>query len=153
MFLNTGSGSIDIFEIKLTFAMLFLRGQLHSFSIHEWVFLWKCQSVWDRKCIDLRGTRTPNLRIHAKCSKNLSYQGQTFAVPCFWTLTLAVEIFLYMYIYIRNYIPYHWNTNHLFLLGNKKKLWVINEIVFMYAMQSLHWYRYEKANPLQQRNH
>ena len=47
------------------------------------VFLWKCQSFWDRKCLDLRGTRTPNLRIHDECSNLLSYQGQTFAVPCF----------------------------------------------------------------------
>ena len=38
---------------------------------------------WDRKCLDLRGTRTPNLRILAECSNHLSYQGQTFADPCF----------------------------------------------------------------------
>ena len=35
------------------------------------------------KCLDPRGTRTPNLRIHAECSSHLSYQGQTFAVQCF----------------------------------------------------------------------
>ena len=40
--------------------------------------LWKCQSFWDRKCLDPRGTRTPNLRIHAECSYLLSYQGQAF---------------------------------------------------------------------------
>ena len=60
-----------------------MRGQQHSFSTHERMFLWKCQSFWDRKCLDLRGIRTPNLRIHAECSNHLSYQGQTFAVPCF----------------------------------------------------------------------
>ena len=81
--LNTGSGGIDIFEVKLTFDMLTVRGQQHSFSAHERVFLWKCQSFWDRKCLDLRGTRTPNLRIHAECSILLSYQGQTFAVQRF----------------------------------------------------------------------
>ena len=48
---------------------------------HERVFLGKCQSFWDRKCLDLRGTRTPNLRIHAECSNLLSYQGQTFYSP------------------------------------------------------------------------
>ena len=48
------------------------------------------QSFWDRKCTDLRGTRTPNIRIHAECSKLLSYQGQTFAVPCCWILALVV---------------------------------------------------------------
>ena len=52
----------DIFEVKLTFDMLTVRGQQHSFSTLERVFLWKCQSVWDRKCLDLRGNRTPNLR-------------------------------------------------------------------------------------------
>ena len=81
MFLNTGSGGIDIFEVKLTFAMLTVRGQQHSFSTHERGLLWKCQSFWDRKCLDLRGTRTPNLRIHAECCNLSSYQGQTFAVP------------------------------------------------------------------------
>ena len=63
--------------------MLTVRGQQHSFSTHERVFLWKCQSFWDRKCLDLRGTRTPNPRIHAECFSLLSYQGQTFAVPFF----------------------------------------------------------------------
>ena len=46
-------------------------------STHERLFMWKCQSFWDRKCLDLRGTPTPNLRIHAECSNHLSYQGQT----------------------------------------------------------------------------
>ena len=30
-----------------------VRGQHHSFSTHERMFLWKCQSFWDRKCLDL----------------------------------------------------------------------------------------------------
>ena len=52
------------------------------------MFLWKCQSFRDSKCLDLWrrgriGNRTPNLRIHAECSNLLSYQGQTFAVPWF----------------------------------------------------------------------
>ena len=63
--------------------MLTVRGQQHSFSTHEKVFFWKCQSFWDIKCIDLRGARTHNLRIHAEWSKLFSYQGQTFAVICF----------------------------------------------------------------------
>ena len=41
----------------------------------------------DRKCIELRGTRTPNLRIHAECSINLSYKGQIIAVPWIWILS------------------------------------------------------------------
>ena len=45
------------FEVKLTFEMLTVRGQQHSFSTHERVFLWKCQRFWDRKCLDLRETR------------------------------------------------------------------------------------------------
>ena len=71
----------DIFEVKLTFEMLTVLGQQHSFSTHERIFLWKCQSFWDRICLNLRGTRTPNLRTHADCSKHLSYQGQAFDVP------------------------------------------------------------------------
>ena len=54
---------VYIFEVNLTFDMLTVRGQQHSFSTHERVFLWKCQSFWDRKCLDLRGTRTPNLPL------------------------------------------------------------------------------------------
>ena len=83
VFFNIGSGGIDIFEVKLTFDMLTVRGQQHSFTTHERVFLWKCPDFWDRKYLDLRGTRTPNLRIHAECFSPLSYQGQTFAVPYF----------------------------------------------------------------------
>ena len=79
-----------IFEVKLTFEMVTVGGQQHSFWTHEWMFLWKCQSFWDRKCLKLRETQTPNLRIHAECSDRLSYQGQTFAVPCFWILALVV---------------------------------------------------------------
>ena len=45
------------FKVKLTFEMLIVREQQHSFSTHEWVFLGKCQRFWDRKCLDLRGAR------------------------------------------------------------------------------------------------
>ena len=89
-FFNTGSDGKDIFEVKLKFGMLTVRGQQHSYSTHKLVFLWKCQSFWDRKYLDLRATLYPNLRIHAECFDHLTYQGQTFAVPCFWTLALAV---------------------------------------------------------------
>ena len=33
--------------------------QQQSFSTQERMFLGKCQSFWDRKCLDLRQTRTP----------------------------------------------------------------------------------------------
>ena len=78
------------FEVKLTFEILTLRGQQHSFSTREEMFLWKCQSFLCRKYLDLRGTRTPNLRINAECCNHLSYRGKTFSVQCFWTLALAV---------------------------------------------------------------
>ena len=61
LLLNTSSGGKDIFEVKLTFEMLTVRGQQHSFSTHERVFLGKC----------------PNLGIHAECSNLLSYHSQT----------------------------------------------------------------------------
>ena len=44
MLLNTGSDGIDIFKVKLTFEMLTVRGQQHSFSRQERVFLGKYQS-------------------------------------------------------------------------------------------------------------
>ena len=36
--------------------MLTVHRQQHSFSTHEQMFLWKCQSFWDRKfsCLRLR---------------------------------------------------------------------------------------------------
>ena len=46
--------------------MLIVRRQQHLFSTHERVFLWKCQSFRDRKCLDLRGSRTLNHWIHAE---------------------------------------------------------------------------------------
>ena len=79
---------------KTNIGIIFLSGNLDFGLEKSWknhgTFFWdfcgnpgKCQSFWDRKCLGLRGTRTPNLRIHAECSNLLSYQGQTFAVPCF----------------------------------------------------------------------
>ena len=65
MLLNTSYGGIAILEVKLTFEMLAVYGQQHSLSTHGRVFLWKCQSFWDRICLDLRGTLTPKLWIHA----------------------------------------------------------------------------------------
>ena len=77
--------------------MLTVRGLRHSFSTHERMFLWKCQSFWDRKCLDLRGTRTPKLWIHAECSNHLSNQGQTFAVPYFLSkVSNSTLVFVYL---------------------------------------------------------
>ena len=39
MFLNTGSGGIDISKVKLTFEMLTMRSQQHSFPINAAVIL------------------------------------------------------------------------------------------------------------------
>ena len=61
-----------------------VRGQQHSFSTHERMFLRKCQRFWDRKCLDLRETRTPN---HRECSNHLS---QIF-VPCFFNTRVHVN--------------------------------------------------------------
>ena len=77
--------AVQIFlKSKSTFKILTVHGQQHLFSTHKQMFLWKCQRFWNRKYVDLRETRTPNLRIHAECSNHLSNQGQPFAVPCFW---------------------------------------------------------------------
>ena len=74
-FFKTSSSCIVIFEVKLTFERLTAHGQQYSFSTHERMFMWKCQSYWHRKSLNLRWARTPNLRIHAECSSHLSYQG------------------------------------------------------------------------------
>ena len=43
-YLHGGRMPYLIFEVKLTFEMLTVRGQQHSFSTHERVFLRKCQN-------------------------------------------------------------------------------------------------------------
>ena len=45
--LNIGSGGFDIFKVNLTSELVTVRGQQHSFSTHERMFLWKCQSFWE----------------------------------------------------------------------------------------------------------
>ena len=45
MFFNTGSGGIDIFEVVLTFEMLTVRGQQHSFSTQESVKVFETENV------------------------------------------------------------------------------------------------------------
>ena len=79
------SFGMDIFVVKLTFEMLTVRRQQHSFSTYEGMFLWECRSFIDRKCLDLRGTRNPNLQIsfnidehsqhcqHSKCQDILPH--------------------------------------------------------------------------------
>ena len=49
----------DLFEVKLAFEMLTVRGRQHSFSTHERMFLWKCRRFRDRKCLDPRGLECP----------------------------------------------------------------------------------------------
>ena len=49
------SRGVDIFKVKYTIEILTVRGQQQSFSTNVRMFLWMCQSFWDRKCLDLRG--------------------------------------------------------------------------------------------------
>ena len=51
LWIPTSSNYDFIFEVKLTFEMLIVRGQQPSFSTHERVFLWKCQSFRDSKSV------------------------------------------------------------------------------------------------------
>ena len=83
---------IYIYIYIVSKVMSTVHGQQHSFSTHERMLLRKCQSFWDRKCLDLRRTWTPNLRIHAECSNHFSYQGQIFSGPWFRILALVVNI-------------------------------------------------------------
>ena len=69
----------DIFRSN----MLTVGGQQHWFWTHKRMCSWMCQSFWDRKCLDLRGTRTPNLRIHAECSNHFELSGPDICCPMF----------------------------------------------------------------------
>ena len=74
MLLNTCSGGIDIFEVKLTFGILTMCRQRNSFSTHEQMFFWKRQRFLGQKMSLPKGTRIPKLRILAELSNHLSYQ-------------------------------------------------------------------------------
>ena len=132
--------------------MLTVRGQQHSFSTHEQVFLWKCHRFWDRKWLDLRGTRTPNLRIHAESSNYLSYQGQTFVVPCFWILALvvrAIDIIFFRGLRTASYSVFHSTqtifvviyTSRCFVLGLLLSPWPVvgSWVVFHLCAVDLPW--------------
>ena len=60
-------------------------------------------SIWDKNCLDLRGTRTSNLRIHAECSYHLSYQGQNLLSP-------VAEYWFWRYGYFCSEVNI-WNVN------------------------------------------
>ena len=155
--LNTGSGGIDIFAVKLTFELLTVRRQQHSFSTHERLFLWKHQSFWDRKCLDLRGTRTLNLRIHADCSNPFSYQGQTFDLLVLNTGSGVIYIFgvkltfelltvcgqqhsfsthermplwKYQSFWDRKCLDLRGRSKSLFVLNRSKVVWYISKFIF-----------------------
>ena len=70
--------------------MLTVHGQQHLFLTHEQMFLWKCQSFWDKKCLKLRVSWTPNFRIHAQYSNHLR---DIFVVKLtFRMLTVPVQV-------------------------------------------------------------
>ena len=99
---------VSIFEVKLTFKMLTVRRQQHSFSTHKRMFLWKCQSFWDRKWLDLRGTRTPYLMSIIKCRMKLLIHSPTSTVQL---LRLGMD---------KSFLPIlYWACNYLSMLGLK----------------------------------
>ena len=83
-----------IFKVKLT-----VHVQQHSFPTHGRMFLWKCQSFWDRKCLDLRGTRTPTFGFIPNALTTWA-----FALQCFFLY------WLWQYKYFRSQVSI-WNVN------------------------------------------
>ena len=63
---NTGSGGIDVFpcQVNIPKCQQCTGNSIHFRHTDGCPF----ESFWDRKCLDSRGTRTPNLRINADCS-------------------------------------------------------------------------------------
>ena len=55
----TSFGGIDIFELKLTFEMVIVHEQHHSFSTHEAMFLWKRQRFESRNVSTWGGLQLP----------------------------------------------------------------------------------------------
>ena len=88
---------IAVFEVKLTLEMLtfnignvnFVRGT--AFVLDTWKgVLLKASMFLRQKMSRPKWDSNPNLRMHVDCSNHLRYQGQTFAVPYFLTLALAI---------------------------------------------------------------
>ena len=61
---------VNIWNVNCAWAAAFI------FNTQTDVLMKVSKVFWDRKCLDLRETGTPNLPIHAECSNHLSYQGQ-----------------------------------------------------------------------------
>ena len=74
-----------------------------AFIFDTWTgVLVKVSKCLRQKMYRPEGSRTPNLRIHDECSNLLSYQGQTFTVPCF-------EHWLWQYRYVWSNVTI-WNV-------------------------------------------
>ena len=106
------------------------RATAFIFDIRTGVLV-KVSNCWDRKCLDLRGTLTPNLRIHAEWSNLLSYQGQTFAVP--W-----LEHWLWRYRYFLSKVNV-WNVNcaraTAFIFDTRTGVLVkVSQLVFLFTL-------------------
>ena len=73
--LNTGSGGIDIFVVKLVFGMLTVRGQHHSFSNHErYIYIW--WQSWKLEIEQQNSDETNIWRTH----RTTSWHGKVFRV-------------------------------------------------------------------------
>ena len=83
--------------------MLTVRGQQHSFSTHERLFMWKCQSFWDRKCLDLRGLEPPTFGFIPNA---LTY----WAIRARHLLSYGFEHWLWRYRYFLSKVNI-WNVN------------------------------------------
>ena len=80
--------------------------QQHSFSTHERMLLWKCQSFWDRKCLDLRGTRTPKPQIFGFMPNSLTI----WVIRVTHLLSHVFEYWLWRYRYFWSKVDI-WNVN------------------------------------------
>ena len=113
----------EIFVVKLIFEMLTVCGQQHSFSTHEQMFLWKCQCFWERKYLNLRGTQTPNLRIHAEYSNHLSRARHL--------LSHAFKYWLWQYKYFENA---NYDVGHTYGINWKWNNWDKFHFYFYYHL-------------------
>ena len=106
--------------------ILTVRGQQHSFSRHERMFLWMC--FWDRECLFLRGTRNPNLRIQTECSNYLSYQGPTItSALCLNTGSGSVDILQVKWTFEMLAVC---RQQHSFSTHERMFLWSVNYIYY-----------------------
>ena len=99
------------------------------------MFLWKCRSFWDRKCLDPRGTRTPTFFNSCLMLQSFELLGKTFIIWCLGTLALAVKIFLFQSLHLKCQLCARYSFHFRLTKGCSCESWEVFFLLFKYLYQ------------------